>query len=56
MIFEESLKKLEQVLEELQKNDLSLEKSLELYDEGKKLLEICQKQLDEAKLKISFKE
>lgn len=50
--FEESLKKLESVVERLEKGDLPLEESLKLFEEGVKLSEACKKQLESAEGKV----
>ena len=46
--FEESLAKLEEITEQLEQGDLSLEDSLKKFDEGVKLAEYCNRKLDEA--------
>ena len=50
--FEESLKKLEVIVEQLEKGDLALEDSLKLFEEGVGLSAACKKQLDEAEGKV----
>lgn len=50
--FEEALKKLEQVVEEMEQQDLPLEKLLTRYEEGIRLARQCQNKLAEAELKI----
>jgi len=50
--FEANLKRLEQIVEELEKGDIELEKSLDLYEQGAKLIEACRKQLAEAETRI----
>jgi len=50
--FEANLKRLEQIVEQLEKGDIDLEKSLELYEQGAKLTEACRKQLQEAETRI----
>ena len=50
--FEESLKKLETIVEQLEKGDLSLEDSLRLFEEGMGLSETCRKELDAAEGKV----
>lgn len=50
--FEKALADLQEVVEQLEKGDLSLEKSLTLYEKGVKLTTFCQKELAKAKLKI----
>ena len=52
MNFEEAYAKLEEILEKMTKNDVSLDKALAYYDEADKLLELCSKKLDEAEKKI----
>ena len=50
--FEEALKKLESVVEAMEADDLPLESLLARYEEGAKLVKICQEKLSEAELKI----
>lgn len=50
--FEEALKKLETVVEAMEADDLPLETLLAKYEEGAKLVKICQEKLAEAELKI----
>ncbi len=50
--FEEALKKLEDVVEVMEADDLPLETLLAKYEEGAKLVKICQEKLAEAELKI----
>jgi len=50
--FEESLKKLEAIVDKLEKGDLSLEESLKLFEEGVGLSTLCKKELEEAEGKI----
>lgn len=52
--FEESLKKLEAIVEQMEKGDLSLEDSLRLFEEGVALSEACKKELDEAEGKVQM--
>jgi exodeoxyribonuclease VII small subunit len=52
--FEESLKKLETVVEQLEKGDLSLEDSLRLFEEGVELSAACKKDLDAAEGKVQM--
>ena len=51
--FEESMKKLSNIVKELENGDIPLEKAVELYSEGVKLSAICRKCIDEAKIKIT---
>lgn len=50
--FEEALQKLESVVEAMEADDLPLETLLAKYEEGAKLVKICQDKLAEADLKI----
>ena len=50
--FEEALQKLEGVVEAMESDDLPLETLLAKYEEGAKLVKICQEKLAEAELKI----
>jgi exodeoxyribonuclease VII small subunit len=50
--FEEALKKLEGVVEAMESGDLPLETLLAKYEEGARLVKICQEKLAEAELKI----
>ena len=50
--FEQALKKLEKIAEELEGEDVSLDVSLKHYEEGMKLICICSKKLQEAKKKV----
>jgi len=50
--FEDALKKLEVLVEAMESGDLPLETLLAKYEEGTKLVKICQEKLSEAELKI----
>lgn len=50
--FEDSLKKLEGIVDRLEKGDLALEESLKLFEQGMTLSESCKKELDEAEGKV----
>jgi len=52
--FEDALSKLEGIVEELERGELSLEESLAAFEEGIRLSRICSKQLDEAERKIEI--
>ena len=52
--FEDSLAQLEQITEELESGELSLEESLKKFDEGIKLAEFCNKKLADAQKKINI--
>ena len=50
--FEESLKKLEDIVEELEKGTLSLDEALKLYEEGMHFSDKCLEKLNETKKKV----
>ena len=50
--FEEALKKLEGIVEAMESDELPLEALLAQYEEGTRLVKICQEKLAEAELKI----
>lgn|SRR5262245_11723375 len=50
--FEEALKKLESVVEQMESGDLPLETLLARFEEGTRLVKMCQAKLEEAELKI----
>jgi exodeoxyribonuclease VII small subunit len=50
--FEEALEKLEGIVGDMESGDLPLETLLAKYEEGSKLVKICQQKLAEAELKI----
>ncbi len=50
--FEEALQRLETVVEAMEADDLPLETLLAKYEEGAKLVKVCQEKLAEAELKI----
>ena len=51
--FEDSLAKLEGIVDTLEDSDVSLEESVKKFEEGIKLVKDCQKQLQEAELKVN---
>ena len=52
--FEDCLKRLEEIVERLERGDLSLEESLALFEEGMKLSNSCRGELDQAEGKIEI--
>lgn len=50
--YEEAVKRLEEIVSLLEKNEASLDDSMKLYEEGIKLSAFCNKKLSEAKQKI----
>jgi len=51
--YEEAFTRLEKVLQALESDDLPLEASLELYEQGLTLSTYCTHKLDEAELRVS---
>jgi exodeoxyribonuclease VII small subunit len=52
--FESALTRLEQITEELEDGELSLDSSLKKFDEGIKLAGYCSEQLTKAKAKVEL--
>jgi exodeoxyribonuclease VII small subunit len=52
--FETSLEELERIVRELEQGELSLEKSLELFEQGVKLSRECQERLNQAERRIEI--
>jgi len=52
--FETSLEALEQIVQQLENGDLSLEKSLELFEQGIRLSRECQDRLSQAERRIEI--
>lgn len=52
--FEESLKKLEAIVAQMERGDISLEDSVKLFEEGTTLAEQCKQQLAEAEGKVEI--
>lgn len=52
--FEKNLERLDAIVRQLEDADLPLEKALQLYEEGMKLSEVCQRQLHEAEGRIQI--
>ena len=52
--FEESLKKLETIVTQLEEGDLALEDSLKLFEEGVGLSAACKQELDAAEGKVQL--
>ena len=54
MNFEDSMKKLEEIATELEKNDLDLDTSVAKFEEGMNLSKQCSKMLEDAEKRISI--
>jgi exodeoxyribonuclease VII small subunit len=52
--FETCLEELEKVVHELEAGDLSLERSLQLFERGMGLSESCRRQLEEAETRVEM--
>lgn len=50
--FEESMKRLEEIVRELEGKDLSLEESIAKFEEGVKLGKVCRELLEKAEARI----
>ncbi len=50
--FEQALRKLESIVESMEAGDLPLETLLARFEEGTRLVKVCQAKLQEAELKI----
>ena len=51
--YEEALEKLESIIEEMEDGSVPLDELVAQFEEGAKLLKLCQNKLKEAELKIS---
>ena len=54
MKFEDALKKLERIVDDLEGGSLSLDEALEKYEEGIRLSKLCAKRLEVAKKKVEI--
>jgi|TARA_B110000263_G_scaffold52886_1_gene44328 exodeoxyribonuclease VII small subunit len=50
--FEKAMTRLENIVDELERGDLDIDKSLEIFEEGIKMSRLCTKKLNEAEAKI----
>lgn len=51
--FESAMERLDEISGLLSENDITLDESLELYEEGVKLLAFCNSKLQQAQIKIN---
>lgn len=51
--FEEAVKRLEEIVGRMESDELTLEESLSIFQEGMELAYFCNKKLDEAEKKIN---
>jgi len=52
MKFEDNLRKLEELVAKMESDGLDLDTMIKSFEEGRKLVETCQKDLDSIKLRI----
>jgi exodeoxyribonuclease VII small subunit len=52
--FEAGLVELEKIVKEMEGSDLSLERSMELFEKGMALTEACRKELQEAETRVEM--
>ena len=52
MPFEDALKRLENIVESMEAGDMPLETLLARFEEGTRMVKICQERLEQAELKI----
>jgi exodeoxyribonuclease VII small subunit len=52
MSFEQALSALEEIVQQLERGDVPLDKSIDLYSRGEELRAACQKRLDNAQARI----
>lgn len=52
--FENAMKRLEAIVEELESGDLTLDEALKKFQEGVKLSKLCANKLDETEKKVSI--
>ncbi len=50
--FEDALNELEEIVNKLENDDISLDEAIKAYEKGSILKEQCEKKLNEAKLKV----
>ena len=51
--FEESVQRLEEIVNELEHSEIKLDDMLDLYEEGSELIKLCLSKLDDVEKKIS---
>ena len=52
--FETSIKRLEEIVQDLEKGDLTLEESLKVFEEGMSLITFCSQKLEEVEQKVTM--
>lgn len=56
MKFEDSIKRIDEIISALEDKDISLDDSINLYKEGAKLIDGCKKELDKAEMLVTVEE
>ena len=56
LTYEKAMTRLEEIVSLLEKNDVSLDDSIKLFEEGTRLTAICSEKLKNAKAKITLAE
>ena len=51
--FEEAMKRLEMIVQDLENGELSLEESLKVFEEGMGLVKLCSEKLEEVEQKVT---
>lgn len=52
--FEKSLEKIKKIVDQLESSELSMDKSIEKFEEGTKLIKECYKKLEDVKKKVEL--
>ena len=52
--FEDAMARLEEIVQSLERGELSLEESIKAFEEGMKLAKFCSQKLEEAEKKVSI--
>jgi len=50
--FEKAIQRLEKIVDDLEKGEMDIDKSLKIFEEGIKMSRVCSKKLNEAEAKI----
>lgn len=56
MKFEDSIKRIDEIISALEDKDISLDDSIMLYKEGAKLIESCKKEIDNAEMLVTVED
>jgi exodeoxyribonuclease VII small subunit len=52
--FENAMKRLEEIVQDLESGDLSLEESLNVFEEGMRLIKFCSEKLEEVDQRVTM--